>query len=104
MTIATVGFGLLPTYAQVGIWAPVLLVLMRCAQGFAVGGEWGGAILLVAEHSPDRQRGFWASWPQAGVPVGNLLATVVLLALTAVNVAHSRHHSKVLVVHDCEKP
>ena len=52
------------------------------AQGFAVGGEWGGAVLLVAEHSPDKQRGFWASWPQAAVPVGNLLATVVLLTLS----------------------
>lgn len=55
---------------------------MRFIQGFAVGGEWGGAILLVAEHSPDPSRGFWASWPQAAVPVGNMLATVVLLTLT----------------------
>jgi MFS family permease len=51
-------------------------------QGFAVGGEWGGAVLLVAEHSPNKERGFWASWPQAAVPVGNMLATVVLLVLT----------------------
>ncbi len=55
---------------------------LRFIQGFAVGGEWGGAVLLVAEHSPNRSRGFWASWPQAGVPAGNLLATIVLLALT----------------------
>jgi MFS family permease len=74
--------GCLPTFGQIGYWAPGLLVALRFIQGFAVGGEWGGAILLVAEHSPDRQRGFWASWPQAGVPAGNLLATVVLLALT----------------------
>lgn len=79
---ATFLMGCLPTFGQIGYWAPGLLVLLRFIQGFAVGGEWGGAILLVAEHSPDRQRGFWASWPQAGVPVGNLLATVVLLALT----------------------
>jgi MFS family permease len=60
-----------------------LLVVLRFIQGFAVGGEWGGAVLLVAEHSPNRSRGFWASWPQAGVPVGNMLATVALLALTS---------------------
>ncbi|WP_459548088.1 MFS transporter [Nocardia sp. X0981] len=80
---ATFLMGCLPTYGQIGYAAPVLLVLLRFLQGFAVGGEWGGAVLLVAEHSPDRSRGFWASWPQAGVPGGNLLATLVLLALTA---------------------
>ncbi len=74
--------GCLPTYGQIGIWAPILLVVLRFMQGFAVGGEWGGAVLLVAEHSPDRSRAFWASWPQAAVPVGNMLATVVLLVLT----------------------
>ncbi|KUI46442.1 MFS transporter [Mycobacterium sp. GA-1199] len=75
--------GCLPTYAQIGVWAPILLVVLRFMQGFAVGGEWGGAVLLVAEHSPNDGRGFWASWPQAAVPVGNMLATVVLLVLTA---------------------
>jgi MFS family permease len=79
---ATFLMGCLPTFGQIGYWAPGLLVMLRFIQGFAVGGEWGGAVLLVAEHSPNRQRGFWASWPQAGVPVGNLLATVVLLVLT----------------------
>ncbi len=74
--------GCLPTFGQVGYWAPALLVGLRFLQGFAVGGEWGGAVLLVAEHSPNHQRGFWASWPQAGVPAGNMLATVVLLVLT----------------------
>lgn len=74
--------GCLPTFGQIGYWAPTLLVVLRFIQGFAVGGEWGGAILLVAEHSPNSDRGFWASWPQAGVPVGNILATVVLLTLT----------------------
>ena len=53
--------------------------MLRFLQGFAVGGEWGGAVLLVAEHSPNQSRAFWASWPQAAVPVGNMLATVVLL-------------------------
>ncbi|MBF6161543.1 MFS transporter [Nocardia cyriacigeorgica] len=79
---ATFLMGCLPTFGQVGYLAPTLLVILRFIQGFAVGGEWGGAVLLVAEHSPNRSRGFWASWPQAGVPAGNLLATVVLLALT----------------------
>ncbi|WP_395309748.1 MFS transporter [Mycobacterium sp. AMU20-3851] len=79
---ATFAMGCLPTYDQIGYWAPALLVALRFIQGFAVGGEWGGAVLLVAEHSPNRSRGFWASWPQAGVPAGNLLATIVLLALT----------------------
>lgn len=80
--VATFAMGCLPTFDQIGYWAPALLVTLRFIQGFAVGGEWGGAVLLVAEHSPSRQRGFWASWPQAGVPAGNLLATVVLLVLT----------------------
>jgi MFS family permease len=79
---ATFLMGCLPTFGQVGYWAPALLVVLRFIQGFAVGGEWGGAVLLVAEHSPNRERGFWASWPQAGVPAGNMLATVVLLVLT----------------------
>ena len=82
--VATFGMGCLPTFGQIGYWAPALLVVLRFVQGFAVGGEWGGAVLLVAEHSPNRARGFWASWPQAGVPVGNMLATVVLLVLTGV--------------------
>ncbi|UGT44759.1 MHS family MFS transporter [Nocardia yamanashiensis] len=75
--------GCLPTFGQVGYLAPALLVALRFIQGFAVGGEWGGAVLLVAEHSPSKSRAFWASWPQAAVPVGNMLATVVLLALTS---------------------
>ena len=76
---ATFLMGCLPGYAAIGYWAPAILVLLRFVQGFALGGEWGGAVLLVAEQSPDRSRGFWASWPQAAVPVGNLLATLVLL-------------------------
>ena len=80
---ATVLMGCLPTFAQIGYWAPALLVVLRFIQGFAVGGEWGGAVLLVAEHSPKASRGFWASWPQAAVPGGNMLATGVLLVLTS---------------------
>ncbi|WP_066167309.1 MFS transporter [Gordonia hydrophobica] len=75
--------GAIPSYAAIGMAAPILLVLMRFIQGVAIGGEWGGAVLLVAEQSPDNRRGFWASFPQFGAPVGNILATVVLLVLSA---------------------
>ncbi|KFF59777.1 MFS transporter [Cryobacterium sp. MLB-32] len=81
--VATFLMGCLPTFDQIGYLAPVLLVLLRFIQGFAVGGEWGGAVLLVAEHSPAKSRGFWASWPQAAVPGGNLLATAVLFVLAS---------------------
>ena len=87
--VSTFLMGCLPTYQAIGIMAPILLVLLRFVQGFAVGGEWGGAVLLVAEHSPKESRGFWASWPQAGVPLGNLLATAVLWVLsTTLDEAH----------------
>ncbi|WP_243787787.1 MFS transporter [Saccharopolyspora gloriosae] len=79
---ATFAMGCIPSFDSIGYLAPAILVTLRFIQGIAVGGEWGGAVLLVAEHSPDAKRGFWASWPQAGVPMGNLLATLVLLGLT----------------------
>ncbi|MFH8491071.1 MFS transporter [Streptomyces longisporoflavus] len=81
--ITTFGMGCIPSFDAIGYAAPVILVVLRFVQGFAVGGEWGGAVLLVAEHSPDARRGFWSSWPQAAVPVGNILATGVLLLLTS---------------------
>jgi metabolite-proton symporter len=81
---ATIAIGLLPTYATIGIAAPLLLLACRLLQGFAVGGEWGGAVLMAAEHGRDDQRGFWSSWPQAGVALGNLMATGVLWVLAAV--------------------
>jgi len=81
---ATFAMGLLPTYATIGIAAPILLTLLRLVQGFALGGEWGGAVLIVSEHGGARRRGFWASWPQCGAPGGNLLATAVLAILAAV--------------------
>ena len=84
MGVATALIGLLPTYDRIGFWAPVALVVLRLVQGFAVGGEWGGAVLLAAEHGDAKRRGFWASWPQAGVPAGNLLAVAVLAILAAV--------------------
>ena len=77
MGVATFGIGLLPTYAQVGPWAAVSLVVLRLAQGFAVGGEWGGAVLMAVEHAPAGRRGFYGSWPQLGVPAGLLLSTAV---------------------------
>lgn len=81
--ISTFLMGCLPGFNQVGYWAPAMLVALRFIQGFAVGGEWGGAVLLVAEHSPNESRGFWSSWPQSAVPLGNLLATTVLLFLSS---------------------
>ncbi|MQA03379.1 MAG: MFS transporter [Streptosporangiales bacterium] len=75
MGAGTVAIGLLPTYDQVGILAPILLVLARLTQGFAVGGEWGGAVLMAVEHAPPGRRAFYGSWPQAGVPVGMILST-----------------------------
>ncbi|GAA2443579.1 MFS transporter [Streptomyces lavendulocolor] len=80
---ATFAIGLLPTHATIGTAAPVLLTVLRLVQGFALGGEWGGAVLLVSEHGDAGRRGFWASWPQTGAPAGQLLATGVLSALTA---------------------
>lgn len=80
--ISTFLMGCIPTFNSIGYWAPILLVTMRLIQGFAFGGEWGGAVILVSEHSPDNRRGFWASWPQTGVPLGNLLATIILLLLS----------------------
>ncbi|MER5896413.1 MFS transporter, partial [Streptomyces sp. NPDC001876] len=80
---ATFAIGLLPTHATIGLAAPVLLTVLRLVQGFALGGEWGGAVLLVSEHGDAKRRGFWASWPQTGAPAGQLLATGVLSALTA---------------------
>ena len=83
MGVATFAIGLLPTYATIGIAAPILLLVCRLVQGFAVGGEWGGAVLMAAEHGDEARRGYWSSWPQAGVPLGNLLATGVLFVLAA---------------------
>ncbi|WP_327308426.1 MFS transporter [Streptomyces sp. NBC_01298] len=81
---ATFAMGLLPTHASIGVGAPILLTALRLVQGFALGGEWGGAVLIVSEHGGAEHRGFWASWPQSGAPGGNLLATGVLALLAAV--------------------
>jgi MHS family shikimate/dehydroshikimate transporter-like MFS transporter len=77
MGVATCLIGLLPTYETIGFWAPVLLVVLRIVQGFGVGGEWGGAVLMAVEHAPAGKRGFYGSWPQIGVPAGLLTSTLV---------------------------
>lgn len=77
MGTATFLVGLLPTYDRIGVWAPVMLVLLRLCQGVAVGGEWGGAILTAAEHAKPGFKGLLASCPQMGVPVGLILASIV---------------------------
>ena len=81
MGVATFLIGCLPTYAAIGVAAPVLLVVLRFIQGFGVGGEWGGAVLMAVEHGHKGRRGFYASWAQAGVPIGLLLATGIFSLL-----------------------
>ena len=83
MGAASAAMGLLPTYQQIGVAAPALLAALRFVQGFAVGGEWGGAVLMAGEFGDARRRGTWAGWPQVGVPAGNLLAAGVLAAMAA---------------------
>jgi MFS transporter, MHS family, shikimate and dehydroshikimate transport protein len=82
MGTASFAIGLLPTYATIGVFAPVLLILLRLLQGFAVGGEWGGAALMALEHSDDNRRGFAASFANMGAPAGAVLSTVVLALVT----------------------
>jgi MFS family permease len=81
MGASTALIGLLPTYGQIGVLAPVLLMVLRVLQGFSAGGEWGGAALMAVEHAPRNKRGFWGAFPQIGVPVGMILATLVLYLL-----------------------
>jgi metabolite-proton symporter len=80
MGVSTVLIGFLPTYEQLGVWAPVFLTLLRFLQGLGVGGEWGGAVLMALEYGHRGRRGFYASWPQAGVPLGLLTSTLVMAA------------------------
>ena len=82
MGVATALIGVLPTFEQAGILAPILLVTLRFFQGIGVGGEWGGAVLMAVEHSPEGRRGFYGSWPQMGVPAGLLAGNLVFLAAT----------------------
>ncbi len=84
MGVATTLVGLLPTYAQIGTAAPVLLLLLRILQGLSAGGEWGGAVLMAVEHAPADRRGRAGSWPQLGVPLGFLLASGITAFMTGV--------------------
>jgi len=83
MGLSTALIGLLPTYAAIGIAAPILLILLRILQGFSAGGEWGGAALMAVEHAPTARRGFFGAFPQIGVPVGMILATSTLFVITS---------------------
>lgn len=78
MGLATLLIGFLPGYASIGVAAPIILVLLRLGQGLGVGGEWGGSVLLALEYGHKRNRGFWASWPQMGVPIGLIFSTVIV--------------------------
>ncbi len=78
---ATFIIGLLPSYESIGVLAPILLVVMRFAQGFGIGAEWGGAVLIAVEHAPSHRRGFYGSWPQMGVPAGLLLSNIVFFGI-----------------------
>ncbi|HCO59645.1 MAG TPA: MFS transporter [Porticoccaceae bacterium] len=84
MGVATTLIGVLPTYASIGIAAPLLLTLLRFAQGLAVGGQWGGAMLLVTENAPANRRGYYGAFAQAGAPVGMILANLAFLGVSAV--------------------
>ncbi|MBV9133994.1 MAG: MFS transporter, partial [Chloroflexi bacterium] len=79
MGLGTTVIGLLPGYAQIGVLAPTILVLLRLAQGLALGGEYGGAAIYVAEHAPDNRRGYFTSWIQTTATVGLVLALVIIL-------------------------
>ena len=85
MGLATFLIGLLPTYAQIGIWAPILLVALRLIQGFSVGGEWGGAALMTVEHAPKGRRGYYGSWTMAAASAGVMLATGVYAAFSGLS-------------------
>jgi metabolite-proton symporter len=84
MGLSTFGIGLLPNYSQLGVWAPALLVTLRFIQGVALGGEWGGAVLMSVEHAPDARRGFFGSFVALGVPGGIILSNLVFLIATIV--------------------
>jgi metabolite-proton symporter len=84
MGISTIGVGLLPGYASIGVAAPILLVVLRLLQGLSAGGEWGGAALMSVEHAPPGRRGYFGSFPQIGVPIGLLLANLVFFTVAAV--------------------
>mgnify|MGYP001310273744 FL=1 len=83
MGISSTLIGLLPTYAMIGALAPILLTILRFAQGLAIGGQWGGAMLLVTESAPSNQRGYYGAFAQAGAPIGVILANLALIITSA---------------------
>ncbi|MCH5536036.1 MFS transporter [Pseudomonas syringae] len=83
MGAATFAIGLLPDYAAIGVWAPILLLTLRIVQGLALGGEWGGAVLMAVEHAPANRRGLYGSWVQIGVPAGTMIANLAFLAIAS---------------------
>ena len=88
MGLSTFAIGLLPTYASIGVWAPALLILLRTVQGFALGGEWAGAVLMSVEHAPQHRRGLFGSFVALGLPSGIILSNLVfLIASVAVSPA-----------------
>jgi metabolite-proton symporter len=82
MGLATLGIGLLPDYGQIGLWAPALLLVCRLVQGFALGGEWGGAVLMSIEHAPEARRGYYGSIVALGLPAGIILSNAVFLGVS----------------------
>ncbi|MER6692101.1 MFS transporter [Streptomyces minutiscleroticus] len=90
ITLLVMGFttfliGALPTYAQIGVWAPVLLTLLRVLQGIAVGGEWGGSVLMITEHAPAGRRGFYSAWSQVGINLGFVTSAGVFAAVQSLS-------------------
>lgn len=83
MGASTIGIGLLPTYESIGAWAALLLTMMRLIQGFAIGGEWGSAVVMAVEHAPPKRRGLYGCFPQVGVPAGLLMSTVAFWAVSS---------------------
>ncbi|MDQ4127099.1 MAG: MFS transporter, partial [Actinomycetota bacterium] len=84
MSLSTFAIGLLPSYATIGVWAPLLLVVARCLQGFSAGGEFGGASTFLAEYSPDERRGFLVSWLEFSTLIGFVMGSTLVLFLTTV--------------------
>ncbi|UJP08772.1 MHS family MFS transporter [Microbacterium sp. KUDC0406] len=84
MGASTTLVGLLPTHAVIGVWAPILLIFLRIVQGISAGGEWGGAVLMAVEHAPKKKRGVFGASPQIGVPIGLLLASMMLALMAQI--------------------
>ena len=82
MGLSTFAIGFIPDYQSIGTWAPAILIAFRILQGIGLGGEWGGAVLMVVEHAPSNRRGYFGAWPQAGAPAGLILSAGVVAVLT----------------------